>query len=77
MSNLNTPRLRLSLVMALFVYPLITLYLYALGPFTAGWEMWQRTLILVPLMVLSIVFGVSPTINRHFGRFIAGTARAS
>ena len=57
-------------------YPVITLYLYVLGPVTVGWQMWQRTIILVPLMVLTIVFAVSPAINRYFGRFIAGGNRA-
>ena len=65
-------RLRLALVMAGFVYPVITVYLYAIGPLTTGWEMWQRTIVLVPLMVLTIVFAVTPAINRYFGRFIAG-----
>ena len=74
MSNLVTMRLRLSALMALFVYPVVTIYLYALLPLTADWPMWQRTLILVPLMVVTIVFAVSPAINRFFGRFIAGRA---
>ncbi|MBU1175711.1 MAG: hypothetical protein KKH72_09950 [Alphaproteobacteria bacterium] len=62
--------------MAAFIYPVITAYLYLLGPVTAGWEMWQRTIVLVPMMVLTIVFAVSPAINRYFGRFIAGIRRA-
>jgi antibiotic biosynthesis monooxygenase (ABM) superfamily enzyme len=67
-----SPRFRLALVLAGFVYPVITAYLYVLGPLTPGWQMWQRTIVLVPMMVLTIVFGLIPMINRFFGRFIAG-----
>ena len=74
MSNTLAPRLRLAAVMVLFVYPVVTVYLYALLPLTAGWPMWMRTLVLVPLMVATIVFAVSPAINRFFGAFIAGGA---
>lgn len=77
MSNPLSPRIRLAMIMAGFVYPVITLYLYAIGPLTTGWEMWQRTIVLVPMMVLTIVFAVMPAINRFFGRFIAGKARAA
>ncbi len=76
MSIRLTPRIRLVLVMVLFIYPVVTVYLYALGPLTTGWQMWQRTILLVPMMVVTIVFAVSPTINRHFGAFISGAARA-
>jgi antibiotic biosynthesis monooxygenase (ABM) superfamily enzyme len=65
-------RLRLALLMVLGVYPLITLYLYAIFPLTDGWQLWQRTMVLVPLMVVSIVFGLMPFIQKRFGGFIAG-----
>ena len=65
-------RLRLALLLVFGVYPVITVYLYALFPLTQGWELWHRTLVLVPLMVLTIVFVVMPFIQRHFGGFIAG-----
>ncbi|MFD2649881.1 hypothetical protein ACFSX5_19030 [Devosia albogilva] len=54
-------RLRLALLMFFGVYPVITLYIYALFPLTNGWQMWQRTLLLVPLMVLTMVFFVMPS----------------
>jgi antibiotic biosynthesis monooxygenase (ABM) superfamily enzyme len=68
----------MALVMTLAVYPVVTLYLYVLMPLTPGWEMWQRSLVLVPLMATTIVMLIVPFINRHFGGFIAGrkTARA-
>jgi antibiotic biosynthesis monooxygenase (ABM) superfamily enzyme len=65
-------RLRLAFLMVLGVYPVITLYIYALFPLTDGWQMWQRTLLLVPLMVLTMVFFVMPVIQTRFGGFIAG-----
>ena len=65
-------RLRLAFLMVLGVYPVITLYIYALFPLTDGWQMWQRTLLLVPLMVLTMVFLVMPVIQTRFGGFIAG-----
>lgn len=70
-------RLRLTLMMTLAVYPVVTMYLYALMPLTPGWTIWQRSLILVPLMAATIVMLVVPLINRHFGAFIAGKKRAS
>ena len=65
-------RLRLAFLMVLGVYPVITLYIYALFPLTDGWQMWQRTLLLVPMMVLTMVFFVMPVIHTRFGGFIAG-----
>jgi antibiotic biosynthesis monooxygenase (ABM) superfamily enzyme len=65
-------RLRLTLMMTLAVYPVVTLYLYILMPLTDGWTIWQRSLILVPMMSATIVLVVVPFINRRFGAFIAG-----
>ncbi len=70
-------RLRLALLMFFGVYPVITLYIYALFPLTTGWQMWQRTLLLVPLMVLTMVFFVMPFIQTRFGAFIAGRKPAT
>ena len=66
------PRLRLTLLMTLSVYPVVTLYLYVLMPLTDGWDIWQRSLILVPMMSATIVLLVVPFINRRFSAFIAG-----
>ena len=75
MSTSLPARLRLVLILTLFAYPVVTILLYALAPLTTGWETWQRTLLMVPLMVLIVVFVVQPAVGRLFGRFIAG-ARA-
>jgi antibiotic biosynthesis monooxygenase (ABM) superfamily enzyme len=65
-------RLRMALVMTIFVYPVVTLYLYILMPLTNGWEMWQRSLVLVPFMATTIVMLIVPFITKRFGAFIAG-----
>jgi antibiotic biosynthesis monooxygenase (ABM) superfamily enzyme len=65
-------RLRMALVMTVFVYPVVTVYLYILMPLTSGWEMWQRSLVLVPFMATTIVMLIVPFITKRFGAFIAG-----
>ena len=56
-------RLRLTALMTVFVYPIVTLYLYVLMPLTPGWDIWQRSLILVPLMAATIVLVLVPFIH--------------
>jgi antibiotic biosynthesis monooxygenase (ABM) superfamily enzyme len=63
-------RWRLALLTLIAVYPVITVYLYALLPMTDGWETWQRTLVLAPLMIVSIVYGIAPLLQKHFGWFL-------
>lgn len=70
-------RLRMALVMSLAVYPIVTLYLYILMPLTPGWEMWQRSLVLVPFMATTIVMLIVPFISRHFGAFVAGKRKSA
>ncbi|WP_375599273.1 hypothetical protein [Devosia sp. Naph2] len=70
-------RLRLTLLMTLAVYPVVTLYLYVLMPLTNGWDIWQRSLILVPMMSATIVLAVVPFINKRFSGFIAGRKAAT
>jgi antibiotic biosynthesis monooxygenase (ABM) superfamily enzyme len=68
----NPSKLRFALLMVVAVYPIITLLLYVVMPLTASWAIWHRTLVIAPIMVFSIVFIVSPTVNRHLGWFVAG-----
>lgn len=70
-------RLRMAVIMTLAVYPVVTLYLYVLMPLTPGWQMWQRSLVLVPVMASTIVLLIVPFIGRHFGAFIAGKKSAA
>ena len=64
-------RTRLAFLVFFAVYPLVTVLLYFLFPLTAGWETWQRTLVLVPIMVVCLVYFVIPAIQGRFGRFIS------
>jgi antibiotic biosynthesis monooxygenase (ABM) superfamily enzyme len=71
----NPSKVRLAGLMLLAVYPLITAILYVVLPLTEGWAIWERTLLIAPVMVVSIVFFVAPWIQKHFGWFIARLPR--
>ena len=68
-------RWRLALLNFVAVYPLIPLLIYIIFPITDGWAIWQRTLLLAPIMIVAMVFGIAPRIQRHFGWFIVGRPR--
>ena len=68
-------KLRMTLLMTLAVYPVVTLYLYILMPLTQGWDIWQRCMVLVPFMATTIVMLIVPFITKNFGAFIAGKKR--
>ncbi|QJR20457.1 hypothetical protein HKM20_02485 [Pelagibacterium halotolerans] len=57
------------------VYPIITLILYLVLPLTAGWPIWQTTLIVAPIMVAIMVFWMIPQIQKRFAGFIMRPAR--
>jgi antibiotic biosynthesis monooxygenase (ABM) superfamily enzyme len=63
-------RPRFALIVGLGVYPLITGLLYAVVPLTEGWTVWQRTLVIVPIMVTAMIWGLIPAVHRHFHGFI-------
>lgn len=63
-------KLRLSMLMLAAIYPFVTAILYVLMPLTDGWPLWERTAILAPVMVFSIVYGIAPIIQRRFAWFI-------
>jgi antibiotic biosynthesis monooxygenase (ABM) superfamily enzyme len=63
-------RIRLALFVFLGVYPLVTALIYALGPLTAGWEIWQRNLVMVPIIVITMIWVIIPRIHRHCGRWL-------
>ena len=65
-------RNRLALLVLVGVYPIITAILYVLGPLTAGWDVWQRTLVLAPVMVTLMVYGLIPFITTRFRGFLVG-----
>lgn len=63
-------RHRLALILIVAVYPVITSVLYLLGPFTDGWSVWQRTIVIAPVMVGVMVYGLIPFIHRTFRPFL-------
>lgn len=63
-------RPRFAVLVLAGVYPLITGLLYLLLPMLQGWAIWQETLVIAPLMVAMMVWGVIPAIQRRFNRFI-------
>ncbi|RYE06728.1 MAG: hypothetical protein EOP22_20260 [Hyphomicrobiales bacterium] len=65
-------RFRFTLLVLLGVYPLITGLSYAVGPFTAGWDIWQRTLIVTPIMAPLMVYGLIPFIQTRFRGWLMG-----
>jgi antibiotic biosynthesis monooxygenase (ABM) superfamily enzyme len=67
-------KIRMTIVMIAFVYPIVTLLLYALSPLGDKWAVWHRTLVLTPVTVSLIVFVVSPLITKHFDWFLRSPA---
>ncbi|MHB1261011.1 MAG: hypothetical protein ACYC2H_04770 [Thermoplasmatota archaeon] len=67
-------RNRLALILVIAVYPVITIVLYALAPFTDGWAVWQRTFLVAPIMVAVMVYTLIPFVQRNFRNFLAPQA---
>jgi len=63
-------RTRMALLVLVAVYPVITAILYVVAPFTQDWPMWERNIIVAPLMVIAMVYFIIPAIQARFGRFI-------
>lgn len=63
-------RPRFALLILLGVYPLITLLLYLVFPITEGWTIWQRTLVIVPVMVSAMIWGLIPAVQTLFRGFL-------
>ena len=74
-ASLRPDRSRQFLVTLFGVYPIITLILYLVLPLTAGWPIWQTTLIVTPLMVAIMVFWMIPQIQKRFAGFIMRPVR--
>lgn len=68
-------KFRLAVIMLVAVYPFVTALLYIVLPLTESWPLWQRTLVIAPVMVFSIIYGIAPAIQRHFGWFVARLPR--
>jgi antibiotic biosynthesis monooxygenase (ABM) superfamily enzyme len=60
----RTPsKLRFALLVFCGVYPLVTFGLGILGPLTAGWPLPLKTLVLVPIIVVAMVWAIIPFIQ--------------
>ncbi len=60
--------LRFLALMMIGAYALINAILTLLSPLTAGWPIWESTLLAVPPMVLGMVHLVLPIARRHLRR---------
>jgi antibiotic biosynthesis monooxygenase (ABM) superfamily enzyme len=63
-------RPRFALLVLLGVYPLITAILYAIFPLTDDWPIWQRTLVIAPVMVSIMIWGLIPGVQKAFRSFL-------
>jgi antibiotic biosynthesis monooxygenase (ABM) superfamily enzyme len=57
-------QVRFAAALTVGAYPVITGLLYGLAPLIGEWPTWEKTLVVVPLMVASMVWGVIPLVNR-------------
>ncbi|TRW95933.1 hypothetical protein FNJ84_13855 [Paracoccus sp. M683] len=62
-SAVQPSRIRFALLVFAFVYPLVTVGLMILTPLTEGWPLFLRTLILVPIIVIAMVWLIIPLIH--------------
>jgi antibiotic biosynthesis monooxygenase (ABM) superfamily enzyme len=67
-------RLSLSFLVFLGVYPLVTLLGLAAQWLMPGWQAWERNLITVPIMVLTMVYGLIPLITKFLSHRAAPAA---
>ncbi|RRI00672.1 hypothetical protein EH240_16715 [Mesorhizobium tamadayense] len=68
-------RPRFALLVLLGVYPLITAILYVIFPLTVDWQIWQRTLVIAPLMVAIMIWGLIPGVQKIFREFLNPASR--
>lgn len=63
-------RARFALLALLGVYPVVTALQYVVVPLTGGWPLWQRSLLVAPMLVTSMIWGVIPAVQKLFRGFI-------
>ncbi|HTV67258.1 MAG TPA: hypothetical protein VMF90_01865 [Rhizobiaceae bacterium] len=63
-------RTRFALLVLAGVYPIITVLLYVVLPLTQGWAIWQVTAVVAPIMVVTMVWGLIPTLQTRFRSFL-------
>lgn len=68
-------RRRFALLVFAGVYPLVTGLLYLVFPLTEGWTLWQRTLAIVPVVVVVMVWWLIPAVQQRFRAFLNPAVR--
>ncbi|PLW76285.1 hypothetical protein [Cohaesibacter celericrescens] len=63
-------RWRFSLYIFCCVYPLVTAGLYLVVALTPEWVLWQRTFVLVPIVVVAMVYAIIPFIQQRMVRWL-------
>ena len=63
-------RVRFAFFVFLGVYPLVTGLMLVIAPLTEGWPLPLRTLVMVPMIVVCMVWGVIPFIQTRLLRFL-------
>lgn len=63
-------KVRFALMVFCGVYPLVTVGLGVLGPLTTNWPLPLKTLVLVPIIVVSMVWGIIPFIQTRLRHLI-------
>jgi len=69
-STIRFSKVRFAFLILLGNYPIITIGLYLIVRLTHGWALWQRTLLVTPLMVLIMVWFLIPWVHKRFAGFL-------
>ena len=65
MSDPRFSRIRFTIAAVLAAYPLVTALLYLVLPLTPEWPLWQKSLLIVPVVVSTMIWLLIPRIQRH------------
>ncbi len=65
MSDPRFSRVRFTVAVMLAAYPVVTMLLYLVVPLTPEWALWQKSLVIVPLVVSAMIWLLIPRIQRH------------
>lgn len=65
MTELRFSRVRFTIAAVLAAYPVVTALLYLVLPLTPEWPLWQKSLLIVPVVVSTMIWLLIPRIHRH------------
>jgi len=65
MSDPRFSRVRFTIAAVLAAYPVVTALLYLVLPLTPEWPLWQKSMLIVPLVVSIMIWLLIPRIQRH------------